>query len=99
MTKLTYNQAMQRLHDERTIDCDDVLASALKRKVWIGMASFPGCLPESLYYGETKESVIEGLAGGDDDFRGRSNLRKHHHHEQRGMIYEINTITLKDAIG
>lgn len=72
--KLTYDEAMQHINEERILDADDVLASALRRKVWVGMACYPGCLPEQRVYADTKARAVESLVGYDEDFRGKNEL-------------------------
>lgn len=64
--KLTFDEVLKRLADERIVDASNVQASALKRKVWIAEWHIPGCMSESRQICMTKaEAVQAGL-----DFTG-----------------------------
>lgn len=67
--KLTFDEVMERISDERIVDKADVLASALKRKVWVAEWHIPGCLSESRCYCTTKADAIAAacsMAEGED---------------------------------
>ena len=57
--KLTFDDALQAINEERRIDSSDVQARALKRKVWIAEWHLPGCLSESFSVCLTKRHAIE----------------------------------------
>lgn len=57
MPKLTFDEALERINDERPVG--RVLASALRRKVWVAEWHIPGCLSESRSYCLTKADAIE----------------------------------------
>lgn len=59
MAKLTFDEALERLNDQRYIKASDVLASALKRKIWVAEWHLPGCLSESQCLCANKKGAIE----------------------------------------
>lgn len=59
MAKLTFDEALQLIADERPVHQGDVLAAALKRKVWIAEWHLPGCLSESRTVCTTKADAID----------------------------------------
>jgi hypothetical protein len=59
MSKLNFDQALERIGDDLPIERADVLASALKRKVWCGYYLAPGCLPDHRWYDTTARGCIE----------------------------------------
>lgn len=59
MAKITFNEAMERINDDRRIDSHDVLSSALNRVVWVAEWHIPGCLSESQSYCTSKNAAIE----------------------------------------
>jgi hypothetical protein len=59
MPKLTFDEALERLNDQRSISRDDVQARALQRFVWIAEWHLPGCLSESFSVCLTKRDAIE----------------------------------------
>ena len=96
--KLTFDEALQRINDERRVYAHEVLASALRRKVWVAEWHIPGCLSESRGYYLTKEDAIQGgLDFADSDFdplpKGmKTALRRDHffqHHTE--MFGNVNT--------
>ncbi len=67
--KLAFDTVLQHLADDRRVKASDVLAHALKRKVWVAEWHMPGCLSESQSICVSKlDAVEEGLrfADGDD---------------------------------
>lgn len=56
--KLTFDEAMQRVNDERYLQAKHVRADALRRKVWIAEWHIPGCMSESRSYCTTKADAI-----------------------------------------
>lgn len=59
MANLTFDEAMERINDQRYIKASDVLASALNRVVWVAEWHIPGCLSESQTYCTSKKDAIE----------------------------------------
>jgi len=59
MNKLTFDQALERIGDERSIERADVLASALKRKIWCGSWHAPGCMSDHNWTCETRAGCID----------------------------------------
>ena len=59
MPKLTFDEALQAINDERSVHRNDVQARALQRKVWIAEWHLPGCLSESFSVCLTKSDAIE----------------------------------------
>jgi hypothetical protein len=101
MRKLTFDEAMQRLADERPVNRSEVKASALARRIWVAGAGSPGCLYDSgPYYSATKRDAIETLAFIADD--GESGtprglvtaLRAGYSFSHNGWVYEVSRDTL-----
>jgi hypothetical protein len=95
--KLTFDEALERINEERPVYAHEVLASALRRKVWVAEWHIPGCLSESRSYCLTKADAIEAAVdyahspGIDDPPRGmKTALRKagfcSHHTEMFGRV-------------
>jgi len=59
MPKLTFDEALQAINDERSVHRNDVQARALQRKVWIAEWHLPGCLSESFSVCLTKSDAID----------------------------------------
>ena len=59
MPKLTYDEALQAIADERAIARDSVRARALRRTIWLMMYSAPGCLPDHSEVCRTKQDALE----------------------------------------
>lgn len=59
MPKLTFDEALQRINDQRSVHRDDVQARALRRRVWVAEWHLPGCLSESFSVCLTKSDAIE----------------------------------------
>lgn len=59
MAKLTFDEALQLIADERPVHQGDVLAAALNRKVWIAEWHIPGCISESRAVCPTKAGAID----------------------------------------
>lgn len=57
--KLTFDEALQRINDQMSVNASDVQARALRRKVWIAEWHIPGCLSESFSVCLTKAEAIE----------------------------------------
>lgn len=58
MPKLTFDEALERINDQRSVSADDVQARALQRKVWVAEWHLPGCLSESFSICLTKREAI-----------------------------------------
>jgi hypothetical protein len=59
MKKLNFEEALEAINDGRCVERRDVLASALKRTVWVAEWHVPGCLSESQSYSTCKARAIE----------------------------------------
>ncbi len=69
MPKLTFDEALERLNDQRTVDANDVQARALQRFIWVAEWHLPGCLSGSFSICLTKREAIEcalSMAEGSD---------------------------------
>ena len=69
MPKLTFDEALERLNDQRTVDANDVQSRALQRFVWVAEWHLPGCLSESFSILTTKRDAINcalSMAAGSD---------------------------------
>ena len=69
MSLLSFDEALQRINDERSISPKDVRANALRRRVWVAEWHLLGCLSESRSVFTTKRDAIEcalGMAEGED---------------------------------
>ena len=111
MTKLTFDEALERINEERIVRTHEVYADALARKVWVAEWHIPGCLSESRGYYTTKKDAVEGAVeythspGIDSPPRGIYRaLRKdgtfQHHTEMFGnVITTVERMTLGDLIG
>jgi len=105
MTKLTFDDALQRIADERCVARDDVQARALRRRVWIAEWHIPGCVSESFSVVTTKRDAIEcALAMADGPPRGMATaLRRYGRFDSQSPMFGrcINTIerrTLGDLL-
>ena len=58
-TKLTFDEALERINEEHHVSRDDVRADALRRVIWVAEWHMPGCLSESRSYCLTKRDAIE----------------------------------------
>lgn len=56
--KLTFDEALEAIADQRYIRADDVRADALRRVVWVAEWHIPGCLSESQSVCLTKRDAI-----------------------------------------
>ena len=69
MAKLSFNDVLQLINDERSIDADNVQSRALSRYLWISEWHLPGCVSESRGYSLTKKDAIKNclsMASGAD---------------------------------
>lgn len=57
--KLTFDEALERLNEQRAVDAENVQAAALRRHVWINANGLPGCMYDSIGYNVTKADAIE----------------------------------------
>ena len=99
MAKLTYDDALQALNEERCIDSADVQARALRRKVWISMNGMGGYMPNSRGVSRTKRDAEESCIdiAGDDAPRGfASELRRTGSADSMGETYEVYPLTLAE---
>lgn len=68
--KLTFDEALQAIADERSVSHDDVQARALQRYVWLAEWHLPGCLSESRDVCLTKSEAIESALSMAEDENG-----------------------------
>lgn len=77
MAKLSFDDALQRLNDQRTVSASEIQARALQRMVWVAEWHLPGCLSESFSVCLTKGEAIECALSMADSPRGmRSDLQR-----------------------
>lgn len=104
MAKLTFDEAMERINDQRIVHASDVLASALNRVVWVAEWHYPGCLSESQNYCTSKKDAIASACFYYDDSengipRGMAtSLRKHGRFDKDGTICQVYKLTLADLL-
>jgi hypothetical protein len=106
--KLTFDDALQLINDERSISADQVSARALSRVLWVAEWHLPGCMSESRAYCLTKRDAIESacqFAEGENGApRGMATaLRRFGRFDSQSPMFGtcINTIervTLRDVI-
>jgi hypothetical protein len=108
--KLSFDEAMERIGDERSIDRDEVQTRALQRYIWIAEWHFPGCLSESRSYCLTKadaiESALDFASGENGPPHGMlSDLRRYGNSDRtapdawaRGAITTIERVQLRDIL-
>jgi len=108
--KLTFDQALDRINDERSIDASEVQARALQRYIWIAEWHFPGCLSESRAYCLTKAGAIESALmfaeGENGPPRGMlADLQRYGNSDRtapdawaRGAITTIERVRLRDIL-
>lgn len=70
MSKLTFDEALERINEERHVSHDDVRADALRRVVWVAEWHLPGCMSESRSYCLTKHDAIESALSMAEDSDG-----------------------------
>ena len=110
MTKLTFDEVLQRINDQCSVHFADVQARALRRHVWIAEWHLPGCLSESFSVCLTKSDAIESALsmaeGAEGAPRGmRADLMRYGRSNRtapdawaRGAITTIERRTLADLI-
>ena len=108
--KLTFDQALDHINDERPISASEVQARALQRYIWIAEWHFPGCLSESRAYCLTKagaiESALDFASGEDGPPRGMlADLQRYGNSDRtapdawaRGAITTIKRVRLRDIL-
>ena len=76
--KLTFDEALRNLDDQRSVDANNVQARALRRKLWIAEWHIPGCLSESVDYCLTRADAITQALGFCGHARGaKSDLQRY----------------------
>lgn len=70
MTKLTFDEALERLNDERPVKASEVEASALKRIVWVSANGSPGCLSDHWSISTSKADAVESCLSIADNGEG-----------------------------
>jgi len=108
MSKLSFDEVMDKLSDERTVTHADVQARALRRKIWVSGNGQPGCLYDNgPHYHATKRAAIESCAftaewneDTPDPYRGLvTSLRKYHGFTaETGERFSISQTTLADVL-
>jgi len=108
--KLTFNEALERISDERNLAASEVQSRALSRVVWCAEWHLPGCLSESRSYCATKADAIESAlsmaTGADGPPRGmRADLIKWGQSDKtpldawaRMAITTVSRCTLRDIL-
>ena len=108
--KLTFDEALDRINDERSISASEVQARALQHYIWIAEWHFPGCLSESRAYCLTKagaiESALDFASGEDGPPRGMlADLQRYGNSDRtapdawaRGAITTITRVRLSDIL-
>ncbi len=80
MAKLTFEEALERINEQRPVRADEVQARALRRYVWLMMYSAPGCLPDHNDVSTNKKDALESarqLYAGDAPRGFMTRLRRH----------------------
>jgi hypothetical protein len=78
MTKMTFDEALDRINDGASLDASDIQASALRRVVWVAEWHVPGCLSESHSICLTRADAIREALTMCDNARGAAtDLRRH----------------------
>lgn len=100
MTKLTFEEALERLNEQLPVNYRDVQAKALGRKVWLAEWHLPGCLSESQSFDTTKaEAIVAALLFADGENgppRGMATaLAKHGRFDHRTPLYGDVTTTIE----
>ena len=108
--KLTFDEALQRIADERYPYARDVQSRALQRKVWVYEWHLPGCISESwgvaLTKGDAIECSLSMAEGAEGAPRGmRADLVRYGRSDRtapdawaRGVITTIERRTLRDIL-
>lgn len=108
--KITFDEALQLINDERCVDWRNVQARALSRYIWIAEWHLPGCISESRGYCLTKADAIENClsmaSGADGPPRGMAtDLRIYGRSDRtapdawaRGTISTIERVRLRDIL-
>lgn len=69
--KMTMGEVLERLADDRIVEAERVLSSALKRQVWVAEWHLPGCLSESRSICLTKgDAIASALSFAEDGEKG-----------------------------
>jgi hypothetical protein len=99
MAKMTYDETLQALNDERCIESTNVQTRALRRKVWVSMNGMGGYMPNSRGVSRTKAQAEESCIdiAGDDAPRGfAAELRRTGSADSQGETYEVYPLTLAE---
>ena len=108
--KITFDEALDRINNERSISASEVQARALQRYIWIAEWHLPGCLSESRAYRLTKadaiESALDFASGEDGPPRGMlADLQRYGNSDRtapdawaRGAITTIERVRLRDIL-
>lgn len=99
MTKYTFDEAIDRIHNEQTVVAADVRADALRRVVWVASNGMPGCLNDHCTVCTTKRDAVEACmsVAGDEAPRGfKSRLVKEGIADIDGYLYRVERMQLRD---
>lgn len=99
--RLSYDEVLDKLANDQRVTRDEVLGSALMRKVWVSGNGSPGCLYDNgPNYHRTKEDAVQSCAFTFDEERGcATSLRKYHTWTAKsGEVCEISQTTLRDIL-
>ena len=110
MAKLSFDDVLQLISDDRCVNWRNVQSRALSRYLWISEWHFPGCISESRGYCLTKADAIENClsmaSGADGPPRGmKADLRTYGRSDRtapdawaRGAISTIERVQLRDIL-
>lgn len=102
MSKLTFDEALQYLAEERPLNSEEVQARALNRKVWIAAWGLPGCLYESFSVLSRKADAIEVALDymGEERPRGarKALISQGFFQHKTGLYGWVNTVVSRKAL-
>jgi len=94
--KLSFNEVLEALADERRVSADQVSARALDRTVWVAEWHLPGCMSESWAIYTTKADAVRAGVDFSDGSQDGVNryprgivraLRKHGYFQHRTELF------------
>lgn len=100
MTKMTFDEVLSYLSDERHIDRSEVKAKDLRRKVWVNANGLPGCLYDYQGINLSKKDAIESAKQIACDYpKGFiTNLKRNHITYMEGYMYTIYHATIDELL-
>lgn len=98
--KLTFDEVLEMLNEERQISPGSVPERVKDRKVWVNANGTPGCLYDYQSINLTKKDAIESckLIAGEYPRGFVTNLRKHERTEIDGYIYRVYQISIRELL-